>query len=69
MEEVDPAVVVIDQASQLGRDDLADLSDVVQAIQLRGDALQHAQLGHRPKLSSGRQDGQRRHDNEQETSP
>jgi hypothetical protein len=36
--------VVVDDRPELGRDGLTDLGDVAQAVQLRGEAVQHVQL-------------------------
>ena len=52
------AVVVVDQAAQLGRDGLTDHTDVVQAVQLRREGLEHPELGHGPGFSLRRQGGQ-----------
>ncbi len=43
--DVDPAVVVVDQAAELVHDHGADLAHVVQAVQAAGEALQHLQVG------------------------
>jgi len=49
-QEVDPAVVVVDQRLELGRDGLADRGDVVQRVQPRRQGVQHPQLRHRAQL-------------------
>ncbi len=49
----DAAVVVVDQQPQLGRDRLADLLHVVQAVQLAGERLQHLQVRDRAHVACG----------------
>jgi hypothetical protein len=46
LEQVDAAVVVVDQAPQLDRDRFGDRPDVVQAIELGRQALEQAQVCH-----------------------
>ena len=48
------AVVVVDQRAQLGRDHVADLAHVVQAVQLAAEALQHLHVGDRPDVARRR---------------
>ncbi len=50
----DAAVVVIDERPQLGRDLLADLADVVDAVELPAEALQHLQMRDRAHVARGR---------------
>ena len=49
-QEVDPAVVIVDQRLELGRDGLADRGDVVQRVQPRRQGVQHPQLRHGAQL-------------------
>ena len=58
-EQVDAAVVVLDDRVQLGRDRLADLPDVVQLVQALGQAVEHAKLRERPQLIGERRPGGR----------
>ena len=44
LQQVDPAVVVVDDRAQLGRDRLADLADVIEGVQGRGQVVQHVEL-------------------------
>ena len=58
-EQVDAAVVVLDDRVQLGRDRLADLPDVVQLVQALGQAVEHPKLRERPQLVRERRPGDR----------
>jgi hypothetical protein len=53
----DPAVVVVDEGPELVRDGFADLTDVVQAAELRRERLERAQVRHRADLAAGRHGG------------
>ena len=44
LEQVDPAVVVVDDRAELAGDRAADLGGVGQDVQLRGEAVQHVEL-------------------------
>ena len=47
VDDVDAAVVVVDEHPELVHDRVADLAHVVQAVELAGEALQHLQVGDR----------------------
>jgi hypothetical protein len=52
-EEVDPAVVVVDQRAEFGRDRLADRLGVVEGVQAQGEGVQEPQLLHRSEVGLG----------------
>ena len=48
-EHVHPAVVIVDDRAELGRDGGADLGDVAQRVELGGEAVEHVELGDGPE--------------------
>ena len=48
LQEVDPAVVVVEDRSKLRRDRRADLLDVAQGVQLGAETVEHVELRDRP---------------------